>query len=97
LQKKSHFAKSAKKSAKRAEPKNISFPILNPWVLRNIRQGGDHQICEKKAKSLHPTLEGYVKEKQSVPMKDMMTTREQMTMMMMSGMWTTGLLQTTKK
>ena len=56
-QKTSHFAKSARKSAKNGwTKKKIYFHILNPWVLRNTRQGGDHQICEEKAKSLHPTL-----------------------------------------
>ena len=55
--KKVTFCKKCKKiSQKRLNQKKISFHILNPWVLRNTRQGGDHQICEEKAKSLHLTL-----------------------------------------
>jgi len=45
---------------KTAEPKNFSFHILNPWVLRNTSQGGDHQICEEKAKSLHPNVQAFL-------------------------------------
>jgi len=56
--KKSHnLQKVQKNQPKTAEPKKCSFHILNPWVLRNTRQGGDHQICEEEAKSLHPTVE----------------------------------------
>ena len=47
--------KCIKISQKQLNLNKFSFHILNPWVLRNSRQGGDHQICEEKAKSLHLT------------------------------------------